>query len=138
MAYLQMMSNTQARIGGQNGTAGSAIANRTWTVSSSDIRLKEHIEDTKVTALDTLNAIRLRSFDWKSDHDHWKIGMIADEVEKIDPKFAVGGGEEDGVMNIKSIDTFYMMGYVIKAIQELTAENKSLKKKITSLERKCA
>lgn len=138
VAYLQMMSNTQARIGGQNGTAGSAIANRTWTVSSSDIRLKEHIEDTKVTALDTLNAIRLRSFDWKSDHDHWKIGMIADEVEKIDPKFAVGGGEEDGVMNIKSIDTFYMMGYVIKAIQELTAENKSLKKKITSLERKCA
>ena len=138
VAFLQMTSATQCRMYSQNGTAGSEFAYRTWTVSPSDIRLKEHIEDTKVTALDALNAIRLRSFDWKSDHDHWKIGMIADEVEKIDPKFAVGGGEEDGVMNIKSIDTFYMMGYVIKAIQELTAENKSLKKKITSLERKCA
>jgi len=128
VAYLQMTSNTQARIGGQNGTAGSAIANRTWTVSSSDIRLKEHIEDTKVTALDTLNAIRLREFDWKSDHDHWQIGMIADEVEKIDPKLATGGGyNEDGSMNIKSIDTFYLTGYLVKAIQELSAQIKALK-----------
>ena len=128
VAYLQMTSNTQARIGGQNGKAGSAIANRTWTVSSSDIRLKEHIEDTGVTALDALNAIRLRAFDWKSDHDHWKIGMIADEVEKIDPKFAIGGGyDESGAMNIKSIDTFYMMGYLVKAIQELSQEVNRLK-----------
>lgn len=138
VAFLAMTAATTLGISAQSGTAGGAYVTHAVTVSSSDIRLKEHIEDTKVTALDTLNAIRLRAFDWKSDHDHWKIGMIADEVEKIDPKFAVGGGyDESGAMNIKSIDTFYMMGYVIKAIQELTAENKSLKKKITSLERKC-
>jgi len=128
IAYFQMSSNTQVTVFGQNGTAGSTFAGHTWNVSSSDIRLKENVEDTKVVALDTLNAIRLRAFDWKSDHDHWKIGMIADEVEKIDPKFAIGGGyDESGAMNIKSIDTFYMMGYLVKAIQELSQEVNRLK-----------
>ena len=123
-----MNGATSLGISAQSGTAGGAYVTHAVTVSSSDIRLKEHIEDTGVTALDTLNAIRLRSFDWKSDHDHWKIGMIADEVEKIDPKLATGGGyNEDGSMNIKSIDTFYMMGYLVKAIQELSQEVNKLK-----------
>ena len=31
------------------------------------------------------------------------------------------------VMNVKTVDTFYMMGYVVKAIQELSEQIQKLK-----------
>ena len=63
----------------------------------------------------------MHSFDWKDEKNgHQKIGFIADELEKLDTRLSIGGGyDEDGAMNIKSVDTFYLQGYEIKAIQEL-------------------
>jgi len=130
VAYMQVDNNTRLAAFTQNGTAGSSISKRYWTVSTSDIRLKENIEDTAITALPIINDIKMRAFDWKDTNDHWDIGMIADEVEQVDSRLVYGGGyTEDGYMDTKSIDTFYLMGYLIKAVQELSAEIEALKGK---------
>ena len=110
--------------------AETAIVARSLSVPSSDIRLKENIKKTEIkSALDALNKIAIRSFDWKATGEHQKIGIVADEIEKIDPKFSIGGGyDEEGNQSIKTVDTFYMLGYVLKAIQELSEKVSKLEK----------
>ena len=102
---------------------------------SSDIRLKKNLGEVEVEdALSLIEEIKLHSFDWKSDGSHQQIGFIADELEQLDDRFSYGGGEdENGKPNYKSIDTLYMLGYTVKAIQELSEENKLLKKEIESI-----
>ena len=94
--------------------------------------MKENIKDPDLDALPVINSIKMHSFDWKDAHEytHQPLGMVADELEKIDPRFAVGGGyDEDGIMCVKSVDTFYLVGYLVKAVQELSAEVDRLKNK---------
>lgn len=102
---------------------------------SSDIRLKKNLGKVEIEdALSLIEEIKLHSFDWKSDGSHQKIGFIADELEQLDDRFSYGGEEdENGKPNYKSIDTLYMLGYTVKAIQELAGENKLLKKEINSI-----
>lgn len=116
------------------------------TYSTSDIRLKDNVKDTDIKdALSVINKMKIRQFDWKDDNKHQKIGFVADELEELDDKLVVGGGwedEEHTQMNVKGVDTFYMMGYVVKGMQELseqikalTEENKELKRQIEGLKR---
>lgn len=116
------------------------------TYSTSDIRLKDNVKDTDIKdALSVINKMKIRQFDWKDDNKHQKIGFVADELEELDDNLVVGGGwedEEHTQMNVKGVDTFYMMGYVVKGMQELseqikalTEENKELKKQIEGLKR---
>lgn len=101
--------------------AGSELSSRSITVTSSDIRLKENIRQTEVEALPIINQIGLYQFDWKQDGLHQKIGFIADYLEQQDEHFSVGGGyDDDGIMNVKAVDNFYLMGYVVKGMQELS------------------
>lgn len=102
---------------------------------SSDIRLKKNLGKVEIEdALSLIEEIKLHSFDWKSDGSHQKIGFVADELEQLDDRFSYGGGEdENGKPTYKSIDTLYMLGYTVKAIQELSEENKLLKKEISSI-----
>lgn len=108
-----------------NGTwGGSTFFNQTINTSSSDIRLKENIIPSTVEALPIIKKIELYQFDWKHDHRHQKIGFIADYLEEVDEQFAIGGGyDEDGIMNAKIVNDFYLMGYVVKGVQELCAWN---------------
>lgn len=103
---------------------------------SSDIRLKENIKDTEVkSAMELINSVKVRSFDWKDKDEHQAIGFIADELEELDPKLAQGGGYyEPGVMNIKWIDTLYLLGYIVKGMQELSEENQELKDRLADIE----
>ena len=115
-----------------NAGSGASYTSKSLAASSSDIRLKENIVDSKVDALALLNQIRIREFDWKDNREyiHQPIGMIADEIEKLDPRFSIGGGyDENGCMSIKSVDTFYLTGYLVKAVQELSLEIEQLKNK---------
>lgn len=110
---------------------GGAI---TW--HTSDVRLKENIEKSDTNALDAVSQMQIRQFDWKGGK-HQHIGFVADELEQIDPLLAIGGGYlKDGSMNIKSIDTLYLLGYVTKAVQELAEQNKELREKVQLLESK--
>ena len=113
--------------------ATAAMSGRTISCPSSDIRLKENVEDSTVDALSVINAIKIRQFDWKDkSRGHWDCGMVVDEMEKdIDPKFCIGGeDEEDGTISYKSVDTFYLQGYEVKAIQELSARIEELERRL--------
>ncbi|MBR6113603.1 MAG: phage tail protein [Oscillospiraceae bacterium] len=107
----------------------STAATKTVAVSSSDVRLKDHITDSAVDALQVLDRIRLRSFSWREDGSYQPIGVIADELEEIDPRFVVGGGEdEDGNPIYKSINNLYLLSHCVRAIQQLKAEIEALKR----------
>lgn len=106
------------------------------TKATSDIRLKENIQNSKTKGLKLINKIKLREFDWIAGK-HQKIGFIADELEKLDSNLTIGGGyDKDGVMNIKTIDILYLQAYEVKAIQELSKENFKLKNKLYELEKR--
>lgn len=122
--------------GGWNSTTTGNVTTASHNIvsASSDIRLKENIKDTEIEAISTIMKIRMRQFDWKDKNIHQELGFIADELEAIDSHFAFGGGyEEDGSMNIKSVDTFYLMGYLVKAIQELAAWKAGTEERIEAI-----
>lgn len=105
----------------------------------SDIRLKENIESSETDALETVNRMKVRQFDWKERMGGWHqdIGFVADELEEIDPNLALGGGyDENGEMDIKQINSPYLLNYAIKAIQELSAKVDEQEKRIKELERR--
>lgn len=105
----------------------------------SDIRLKENIESSETDALETVNRMKVRQFDWKERMGGWhqNIGFVADELEEIDPNLALGGGyDENGEMDIKQINSPYLLNYAIKAIQELSAKVDEQEKHIKELERR--
>lgn len=109
------------KIYGQWGVTGASYSAKTFTASSSDIRLKENIRPTEVNALSVINQMGLYQFDWKRDGRHQKIGFVADYLEQHDEHLAIGGGyDEDGNMDEKVVNDFYLMGYAIKGIQELS------------------
>lgn len=105
----------------------------------SDIRLKENIEDSETEALEAVNRMKVRQFDWKERMGGWhqNIGFVADELEEVDPNLALGGGyDENGEMDIKQINSPYLLNYAIKAIQELSAKIDEQEKRIKELERR--
>lgn len=105
----------------------------------SDIRLKENIENSETDALETVNQMKVRQFDWKEQMGGWhqNIGFVADELEEIDPNLALGGGyDENGEMDVKQINSPYLLNYAIKAIQELSAKVEAQDKRIKELERR--
>lgn len=105
----------------------------------SDIRLKDNIKNSETDALETVNRMKVRQFDWKERMGGWHqdIGFVADELEEIDPNLALGGGyDENGEMDIKQINSQYLLNYAIKAIQELSAKVDKQEKRIKELERR--
>ena len=105
----------------------------------SDIRLKNNVKDSETDALETVNRMKVRQFDWKERMGGWHqdIGFVADELEEIDPNLALGGGyDENGEMDVKQINSPYLLNYAIKAIQELSAKVDEQEKRIKELERR--
>ena len=105
----------------------------------SDIRLKENVKNSETDALETVNQMKVRQFDWKERMGGWhqNIGFVADELEEIDPNLALGGGyDENGEMDVKQINSPYLLNYAIKAIQELSAKVEAQEKRIKELERR--
>ena len=98
-------------------------------VNSSDRRLKENIKDSEVNALDTICSLKPREFDWKADGQHQELGFIADEMQAVKESFAAT--LPDGMQGVKLLET---VPYLIKAVQELKAENDKLKERVSRLE----
>lgn len=126
---------TKLYINGLFGDADGEIVQRYITHSGSDIRLKTNIKNTTVNnAIDIINRINIYSFTWKSTNKWQKIGFIADQLDQIDNNLTIGGGYTDtGSMDVKSVNTFYLQGYEVKAIQELSAKIDELEKQIKEL-----
>ena len=132
---------TYRRLGIRAKWGGSGFStDYLYTTSQvSDIRLKENIEASETDALETVNRMKVRQFDWKERMGGWhqNIGFVADELEEIDPNLALGGGyDENGEMDVKQINSPYLLNYAIKAIQELSAKVDEQGKRIKELERR--
>lgn len=132
---------TYRRLGIRAKWGGSGFStDYLYTTSQvSDIRLKENVKNSEADALETVNQMKVRQFDWKEQMGGWHqdIGFVADELEEIDPNLALGGGyDENGEMDVKQINSPYLLNYAIKAIQELSAKVDEQEKRIKELERR--
>ena len=87
---------------------------------------KTDIKPTKYNAIDEINKIDVVDFYFKSDKEkeNPKVGFIADDT---DPIFST--------KDKNSMDLYNTVGMLLKAVQELSAENKELKERIEKLEK---
>lgn len=139
VAYLSSAtrSNKAALTVSAQWGSSNYTTNTLYNDSTSDIRLKENVLDCEINALDAVCKMPVCSFDWKETGVHQPLGLVADDIEKIDPLLVLGGGEnKDGSMNVKQIDRLLLTEYAIKAIQELSAVVKKQGDKIRELEGK--
>ena len=124
-----------------NGTAGSIAHNAAGTVAfqtSSDQRLKENIVDAPA-ALDKINSIKVRSYDWKEDQLHVDYGFIAQELYQLVPEAVGKGDEEQELVDARGtwqVEYGRLTPLLVKAIQEQQALITSLTERITALEAK--
>lgn len=110
-----------------NGTAYSL-----WSVVNqhfSDRRLKENIVDCKHKALDYIQQLQFKEYDWKKQEDrpqqaHTKIGLIAQEVQEIDPTLVYENGDT------LNLDNLRLTTIALKAIQELSQRIETLERKL--------
>ena len=84
-----------------------------------------------------VNQMRGVSYN-KIGEEKVRIGMVADEVEKIIPELVITGGEkskfdEDGIDNMKSLKYTNMVGVLVEAVKELSSQVTDLKKEIEDL-----
>ena len=121
--------------------AGSSTTNVMWwsqiyRVKSaiSDKRLKINVKPTKVKALDMLNNIEMVEFNWKKDGKFEKIGAIAQQVQSVEASLVVHDMDDKQTYNdYLRINYYDAIPYLIKAVQELSEQNKELKNKLEEL-----
>ena len=104
-------------------------------ISSSDEKLKKNIQNSVADALSLINAIEHKSFDFKNIEKHRNCGYIAQQLEKINKEFVSDVPQGDGSVT-KQVNTFELLSYATKAIQELSAKVDALEKRIAELEAK--
>ena len=117
------------------GWAGRISAVTTSINQISDERLKENILDID-TGLAEICALKPRRFDWKGNEGTGEKGVqgfIAQEVETVMPEL-VGNFKHNTLADCKSVMMGDAFPTVVKAIQELKAENDALKARIETLE----
>ncbi len=143
ISFLKGNSENHARIIFNQDITSNVIyrlpdAGGTFTMVSSDKRLKTNIKPSIVNALETIDKLKTVSFDWKemgySRSTHWDIGLVVDDMEIIDPTFVQSGSNKPN--DYKSPNLWYIECYLVKAIQELNLKNKVLEERIHFLETK--
>ena len=102
--------------------------------SVSDRRFKTNIKPTKVKALDLLNKIEMVEFNWKKDNKFEKIGAIAQQVQSVEKSLVVKDMDsKQSYSDYLRISYYDTIPYLIKAVQELSQQNKELKNKLEEL-----
>ena len=102
--------------------------------SVSDKRFKTNIKPTKVKAVDLLNKIEMVEFNWKKDNKFEKIGAIAQQVQSVEASLVVHDMDDKQTYNdYLRINYYDTIPYLIKAVQELSQQNKELKNKLEEL-----
>lgn len=89
--------------------------------STSDLDLKTNV-NTIENPLDIVNSLRGVSFDWKMNGNK-SYGVIAQELEQILPELVT-------TRENKSVNYNGLVGVLIQAVKELSAEVEELKKKV--------
>lgn len=111
-----------------NGIFGASFVN------TSDIRLKENVEEYKVNALDKINNLTPITYNFKDeDKENIKLGLSAQEVKKHEPLCVTGNESEEDYLGI---DIYAINTLCIKAIKELNGKIKKLEARVEELEGK--
>ena len=103
-----------------------------WSIINqhfSDRRLKENIVDCKHKALDYIHQFKFKEYDWRKQEDrpqqaHTKIGLIAQEVQAVDPTLVYENGDT------LNLDNLRLTTIALKAIQELSQRIETLERKL--------
>ena len=115
-------------------TSGSSTAYNT----SSDYRLKENVVP-MTSALDRVSQLKPSRFNFIADAGKTVDGFLAHEIQEIVPE-AISGEkdavDEKGNPDYQGIDQSKLVPLLVAAIQELKADNDSLKARIETLENK--
>ena len=100
----------------------------------SDKRLKTNVKPTKVKAVDLLNKIEIVEFNWKKDNKFEKIGAIAQQVQSVEASLVVHDMDDKQTYNdYLRINYYDTIPYLIKAVQELSQQNKELQNKLEEI-----
>lgn len=140
---------------GYNGSFSSNVININWTGSAqlwvdttnigtfsftSDYRIKRNIETQDQPALDRVLQLRPVTYQM-ADYgnlikasDDIREGFIAHELAAVIPSAV--SGEKDAPDQLQSLKIDALCSVLVKAIQELKAENDDLKARLTALEAK--
>ena len=112
-----------------NGSVGSISTSGSATsyTTSSDERLKDNIVDAPAGNID---AIRVRSFDWKADGSHQTYGMIAQELIDVAPEAVTQGDTDEDMWGV---DYMKFVTVLTGAIQEQQAMIEELKAEVAAL-----
>ena len=127
-----------------NGVTAGYISHPTATtvqlVSVSDRRLKAEIEDAS-SASGLIDAIKVRSFDWRIDGSHVSHGFIAQELARVFPEAAaLGTPGDDGEGPLDrhgmpwGVDPSKLVALAIKGMQEQAEQIRALEARLSKLE----
>ena len=95
----------------------------------SDKNMKKEIKPTLINGIDIIKQMDFVQFDWKGNKEHEDIGVIVQDVEKINPYLVTDVDLPDGT-NSKVFNSSRMILVNSKAIQELYEEIEKLKERI--------
>lgn len=123
------------------GGNAQKAAGTTWS-NPSDVRIKKNIRDYQ-KGLNSLMQVRVREWEYNGKagtvNDSKNIGVVADEIENVLPDTVsiytakLNEGDEND-SQIKKFDASEVTWLLVKSLQELKAENDSLKSRIEALE----
>jgi len=111
--FVEFYTTADGKVGEINTTGGTT----TNYVTSSDQRLKDNIVDAP-SASDDIDAIQVRSFDWKANGSHQKYGMVAQELQGVAPEAVSGDADSDDMMGV---DYSKLVPMLVKEMQSLRA-----------------
>jgi hypothetical protein len=117
-------------------------------IAYSDVRAKKNIK-TIETPLAKVLALRGVTFEWKDDKQDWlrpelksRVGLIAQEVEKVlpevvftDPKVDDEKAAQQFPGGFKNVSYGNIVGLLIEAIKEQQGQINKLEEKLTKLEK---
>ena len=99
----------------------------------SDVRLKENIAPNKLDSLAMIDQIDFKEYDFKDSGRHVNTGVIAQEVEQFAPDW-IHTADNGQFTDAKFLHTHNMLLSALHAIQQLSAEVKTLKAQLKEKE----
>ena len=127
IAAIYASSATRLNIISEWSVSGTYTANHIETTAS-DPKLKHDIKPSSLNALDLIKRIPLSEFVWNDTNIRWDVGFIAPELYAIDANLAIK--PEDDTNAYWGVNSFYITGVLVKAVQELTAQVAELKRRV--------
>lgn len=95
-----------------------------FIATSARDKKKNIVDTTHTNAVEEINKIKIVDFNFKTDtnNENPKVGFIADDTDEI-----------FSTKEHNSMDIYNCVGMLLKAVQELSAENKKLQEEINTL-----